>query len=174
MSYSIAEINEFIETGLSASDSDSKGSALENLTEYLFSRIPGVIVESKDITNFAVSEEIDIALWNDKEPNGLNHFPNIIFIECKYLNRSMSSNEVSSFIDKLVNRSLDFGIIVASKGISGTRENIRHAYQKINAALIRGIKIIIITFDDILALTDSSSLVKLVKKKFLRLHLRGA
>jgi len=56
-----------------------RGQALEDLACYYFSRVPGISVNARKHLDFAVSQEIDIALWNEN----LHNLPSIILVECK-------------------------------------------------------------------------------------------
>src|SRR5208337_4711281 len=81
-----------------------RGKALEDLMCYLFGAVPGVSVEDRNAVNTAGTEEIDVALWNDKSRNGLNFLPHVILVEAKNWSSPVSSMEVSWFITKLRDR----------------------------------------------------------------------
>lgn len=50
----------------------------EDLLSYAFSAIPRMTLTARDVLNFAGSEEIDLAFWNEQVTNGLQFLPNVI------------------------------------------------------------------------------------------------
>lgn len=170
--YSKKKIIKFINNGKKSKITTEKGHALELLACYLFEKIPGVEIYDIDSMNYHLTEEIDIALWNDQETDGLKSFPVMILIECKNLAGNVATRDVAYFITKLRNKSLDFGIIIASNGITGSPENSTRAHFEIPIALSDGIRIIIINLEEILALRNTRDLIQLIKQKMCKLYIK--
>jgi hypothetical protein len=96
-----------------------KGKALEDLIYYIFEKVPGIPFIERNQQNVFQTEEIDLAFWNDKTINGLHFLPNIILVECKNWSRAVDTDAVSYFKNKIDERGLDFGVLVAANGITG-------------------------------------------------------
>jgi hypothetical protein len=173
-SYDSIKINEFIDKGTNATTTTEKGKALEDLVVYIFEKIPGVEIYETDVMNFHLTEELDVVLWNEKEENGLKNFPEIIFIECKNLATNVSTHDLAYFITKVRNKGLNFGILIASIGITGSENRSTRAHFEIPLALRDGIRIIVITIEDIVNLSNVNDLLFLIKSKICRLHVKGS
>ncbi len=172
--YSQEEIISFIDAGKNATTSIEKGQALENLVCYILEKIPGVEIHDIDSMNFHLTEEIDIAVWNDQESDGLKSFPIIILVECKNLDGNIPTRDVAYFITKIRNKGLDFGILIASNGITGSQDNSTRAHFEIPLALREGIRVIIINLEEISVLRNTDDLIRLIKQKVCSLYLKGS
>jgi hypothetical protein len=166
-------IQRYFQQGIIATTMTEKGRALEDLICYVFEKVPGITVTRRNLMNVFETEEIDIGFWNEKDPIGLYFFPHIIIVECKNWSRPVGSEEVGYFSQKIQNRGLDYGILIAANGITGSSEDISRAHYEIAMALSRGIHIIVITKEEIQSLDDTSSLVKLLKEKLCDLAISG-
>lgn len=158
----IKELLKFIEDAVTPGE---KGSSLEELIRYLFTKVSGVSLGAHNQHNFAVSQEIDIAFWNDREEGNLDFLPNVILVECKNWDSPVSSQEVSWFDTKLRSRGLSFGILVAAHGITGNSENLTAANNIIAFALGEQRQIIVITLDEIRDIRTTIQVINLIKKK---------
>jgi hypothetical protein len=147
---------------------------LEDLACYLFEEIPGIKVSKRDQMNAAHTEEIDIAFWNDRLSDGLGFLPYIIIVECKNHCRAIDTRDVSFFIAKVENRGFDFGILIASNGITGSSEELSRAHHEISLALSRRIRIIVITREEIEHLEHSEDLIRLIKEKLCEMAVCGS
>jgi hypothetical protein len=150
-----------------------KGKALEDLICYLFGKVPGIEIVRRNVLNQFQTEETDVALWNNKSKEGFQFLPYQILVECKNWSVPVGSNEVSYFVNRLQNRGLDHGILIAVKGITGTNPGVTAAHYEVAMALPRGIRIIVITKDEILAFKDTKEVVRLVKEKLCDLVVSG-
>lgn len=172
-SYSIKKIFAHLQDGDLANDTTTKGRALEDLACYLFDRIPGISITQRNSLNSYLTEEIDIAFWNERKRNGLYFLPHILLIECKNWSKAVSSIEVNWFASKLENRGLDFGILVACNGITGNSEELTRAHHIISTHLSKQRRIIIITRKEIEQLSQTEEMITLVKKKLCELAVAG-
>jgi hypothetical protein len=85
----------------------------------------------------------------------------------------VGSAEVITFIAKLRNRGLDFGILIAAKGITGNPEDSNRAHHQASLALSKNIQLIVITRGEIEGLKDGAELVGLIKRKVSQLIATG-
>lgn len=172
-SYSRTRIDHFLLQSDNAQTTAAKGKALEDLSCYIFEKIPGISIAKRNSMNTFHTEEIDIALWNEKSSKGLHFLPHIILIECKNWSSAVSSIEVSWFAEKLESRGLDFGILIAANGITGNTDEINRAHQIVARHLSKGRRIIIVKRSEIQTLQNTDNLVKLIKEKLCELAVAG-
>ncbi len=150
-----------------------KGRSLEGLLCYIFGKVPGVVITHRDQLNTFHSEEIDIALWNDRVAGSLDFLPNIILVEAKNWSSPVSSAEVAWFDRKLMNRGLDFGVLVALNGVTGNAKDRTAAHEIIAASLREQRRLVVLTRDDLVTLRCTDDLVALVKRKLCELAVTG-
>jgi len=166
-------VQDFFDVGDNGASTAEKGRALEDLVCYIFAQIPGISIVRRNEMNTFETEEIDVALWNEAHNDGLYFLSNIILVECKNWSNAVSSNEVSWFDAKLRSRGLNFGILVAANGITGNANDVTAAHQIIASALREKRHLIVFTRDELLALSDSSELVRKFKEKLCDLAVNG-
>jgi len=119
--------------------------------------------------NAFANEEIDVALFNE----GIVSLPNIILVEAKNWSNRVGSIEVAWFLTKLQNRGLDFGILITTLGITGNANDLNAAHNTVATALAQKRRLIVITTDELLALTDTEELLHLIKTKLCDLAVKG-
>lgn len=171
--YNQTTINTHLHNGNNGANTAIKGKAFEDLTCYLFEKIPGVEITQRNVMNTFQTEEIDVAVWNDKKSNGLYFLPHIILIECKNWSHPVSSNEVNWFASKLESRGRDFGILVANNGITGNASDLTAAHNILIRHLERGRQIIVIDRTEIQQFRETNDLIKLIKIKLCRIAVSG-
>lgn len=86
-------------------------------------------------------------------------------MECKSSHNPIGSHELQAFISKVERRALDFGILVAWHGITGNAEALTGAHDHASVALTKGIRIIVITRQDIENLASTDDLVGLIRTR---------
>jgi hypothetical protein len=166
-------IKKLLKAADQAKTPDAKGKACEDLAGYLFESIPGISISHRNALNVFESEEIDVAFWNEQHPKGLKSLDATLLIECKNWSTTVGSPEVTSFITKLRNRSLDFGILIAAKGITGNPADGDRAHHQVSLALSQKIRLIVITRKEIENLKSAAELVVLIKTKVCQLIVSG-
>jgi hypothetical protein len=144
-SYSRRLIKHYLQRADKAKTAQGKGKAHEDLALYLFEKIPGLSHPKRNKKNEYHTEEIDLAFWNDLHYAGLKSLNAIILVECKNWSKPVGSMEVNWFITKIRNRALDFGILLAAKGITGSAQDRDEAHHVVAQALKDGVRMIIIT-----------------------------
>lgn len=157
-----------------AATTSERGKALEDLVAYVFSLVPGISVTHRNEMNVFDTEEIDVAVFNDGAPDGFHYLPSVVLIECKNWSAPVSSIEVNWFLSKLRSRGLDFGILIATNGITGNAHDLTAAHSLVSAALLERRKLIVLTTAEIANLTDTGELSLLIKKKLCELAVRGS
>lgn len=152
---------------------DTRGRAFEILCCYLLGSVPGLRVVGRDEVDLFESEEIDLMVTNDHNPDGLWFLnPRFILVECKNWSRPVGSQEVAWFDRKLHDRHIDFGILVAANGITGVANLLTSANHVIVDALRDGREIIVVTRREMEVITSSDDIVELLKDKQTRLKLK--
>jgi hypothetical protein len=170
-----AQVQAYLDAGEAAADTTGKGQALEDLISYVFEQIPGIVITRRNEMNVFDTEEVDVAFFNDQiRDGGLPFLPELILVEAKNWSNRVGSHEVAWFDTKVRNRGLSFGILVTTLGITGDPHDLTNAHSIIAAALREQRRLIVITTAELVALNDSSELVKLLKEKICDLALRGA
>jgi hypothetical protein len=168
-----ATVDAYFATGLNGNTTAVRGKALEDLICYVFTQVAGISITRRNEMNAFGTEEIDIALWNEGDKDGFFFLPNIVLVECKNWSHRVGSAEVSWFDAKLRNRGLDFGILVATNGITGDEADLTAAHSIVAAALRESRRLVVVNRDDLERLTDGAELVHMVKEKLCDLAVRG-
>lgn len=171
VNYSNEIIVSFFRTGENSKTTVGKGRALEDLICYLFENLPGISITRRNQMNQFLTEEIDVAFFNDQHPDGIYFFPHIFIVECKNWSKAVGTEEVSYFIKKVENRGLTYGIFIATNDITGADYN--RAHFEVALALSKGIRIIVINKQEILGLKSTDNLVQLLKIKLCDLAVSG-
>jgi len=166
-------LQEFFRIAEDAETTTEKGRALEDMTCYLFDKVPGITITKRNELNVFQSEEIDVAFWNKAQPNGFYFLPNIILVECKNWSSPLGSEEVSWFDSKLRRRAQPFGILIATNGITGDPNELTSAHDIISTALTENRQLVVITKEEVLGLNDTEELVELIQEKLCELAVAG-
>lgn len=171
--YDIARIKKMFKQSDTSTSKQEKGKIFEDLSCYLFETIPGVLIAKRNSMNQYGTEEVDISIWNDQVPGGLNFLNNVFLIECKNWSKPVTSIEVNWFATKVENRGLDFGILLAVNGITNDDTEIKNAQSILTNYLRKRIQIIVLTKKDILGLNTTDDMVLLIKNKICELVVNG-
>ncbi|RWE29164.1 MAG: hypothetical protein EOS78_30625 [Mesorhizobium sp.] len=170
-----ATVQDFVEVALDiTATTTQRGRALEDLAAYVFGLIPGISITHRNVMNVFATEEVDVAIFNEADQAGLHYLPSIILIECKNWSNPVSSIEISWFLHKLRSRGLDFGVLIATNGITGDANDLTAAHQLVAAALLERRRLVVLTIAEIQALANTDELSTLVKRKLCDLAVRGA
>jgi hypothetical protein len=150
----------------------ARGRAFEGLFCYLLDGVPGLVYEA-DRVNYAQSDEIDIAVANSGSVSGLACFPTVFLVEAKNWAEPVDSSSVAAFIDKLRERRVELGILVAANGATGEAATLRAAHHKAASAQTSGFRILLITMDGLLRLRTTDEFTTLLVKRLLGLVASG-
>ncbi|GAB2640690.1 restriction endonuclease [Nocardia goodfellowii] len=165
-------VQAFLHTARTAADTDSQGKAYEELTAYLFGLVPGCLTD-RNLMSFFKTEQIDVAVANNKHNDGLYALPHVFLIECKNWSSPVDSSTLGYFINILRSRKVEVGILIAANGITGDPIALTNAHALGVSAIADGIKMLIITTEDIAKLTCVTELVEIILRRFLRAYARG-
>lgn len=158
-----------------AASTDAKGNALEELSKYLFEKLRGIEFIKRSILDAARAHELDVAFWNDQPRSELPFLDAVLVVECKASEAPAGSHDVGWFVRKLQDRGANHGILVALNGITGGADGVTSAHSEILTALIRdGIRVLLLTRPEIVALASGAELAALLKRKLLTLTLERA
>lgn len=155
-----------------AATNQQKGQSFEHLSIYMFEHLEGVEVTEHDIR--MPSEEIDIVLWNAQTEEILRPWDAVILVECKNWSATVGAPVLDNFVNKVRRRALTTGIFVAANGVTGgfVRGDGADpgAVGILTSALQDGIRVIVITMDDIRAITSLDDIRTLIKKRYCGLY----
>ncbi len=160
------------DTGMAAT-SDAKGKLYEELVKYLFEAVPGCIAE-RNLTNVFRTEQIDVAVGNARLGDGIWLLPHVILVECKDWNKPVDSGTVGYFMNILAGRGIELGVLVAANGITGDRDDLTNAHALGLHGSPRGIKIVIVTTEDLAGLRSVGDFVELLHRRYLGSFATGA
>lgn len=142
----------------------ARGRNYENLLDYLISSIPGCEVARNSLNHYG-TEEADLSVSNMRLREGLPLLPEYFLVECKNWSSAVDSTTLGYFVNVVADRGCSLGVLAAANGITGHQEHRDRAFAIGSNALIRGIRILVITSDDLRALTHPDDLVKLLHKR---------
>jgi len=145
-----------------AKTNKEKKDTLEDLAEFLFNSIERIEVIAKDARTSA--EEIDLILKNESDDSFWRQFGTPLLVECKNWSRKIGTDEVIIFKDKLDTAGTKVGILIAVKGITGTKR--KDAMLKIREYKQRGYRIILLTGEDIEAICDGENPTDKLREKY--------
>lgn len=168
MTYDQGKLAELTRACHDALTSTEKGAALENLVEYVFTRIPSVELYQRDVKDAAGAQEIDLVFGHIVSESGIPIPDVTIMIECKNEADRTTAPQIREFATKLSTRSLSKGVLVTTAGITGTAGTAGH--EAIETELARGVVIIVVLRSELEALTGPHSLVELLRARVLELQ----
>ncbi|ALJ80773.1 restriction endonuclease [Ketogulonicigenium vulgare] len=144
-----------------------KGNALEQVVADTLCLFDGVGVLFTNAVDVDTSCEIDILLYNQRHPAGLPFLPDNILIECKNWGSPVNTATLRAFTSKLRQFKLDFGIVVASNGITGdqTDRTAGHAHLRREFDQV-GLKTLVLNRQELEGLTSTDELGLMLRKKF--------
>lgn len=156
-----------------AGNTHQKGRFFEDLVLYLFEQFDGVRLAERNVLDASGSQEIDLALWNNRIIGPFDILEPIFICECKNEADPLSSAKVREFAAKLKSRGAKSGILATSSGISGHHAGYKFANSVIMDALTAdGIKIIVIDRADILSFDTTEDMLSDILTKYLQLTIR--
>jgi hypothetical protein len=150
-----------------ARSTGERGKAYEDLACLLFDGIPGIDETVRNRLNAFQAEEVDVAVSNLRHPDGLRQLPEVFLIECKNWSVPVGSIEVSYFASRIRNRGCTFGVLIAAKGVTGNAADLTASYYEAATALKDGVRMVVITGEDIARLTSDDDFILLLRRRFL-------
>ncbi|WP_177227147.1 restriction endonuclease [Nonomuraea pusilla] len=167
-----ARIAAYLRRAGGAGTNEGRGRNYENLLAYLISSIPGCEVTRNALNHYG-TEEADLAVSNMRLQQGLPLLPENFLVECKNWSKPVDSTTLGYFVNVMVDRGCSLGVLAAANGITGHRQHRDRAYAIGAAALIRHIRILVITTDDLRTLTEPGDLATLLHRRNSQLTANG-
>ncbi|GLX05445.1 restriction endonuclease [Microbispora sp. NBRC 16548] len=149
-----------------------RGRAYEDVIDYLFTHVPGCQVQRNSLNTFQ-SEEVDLSVGNFRLENGLRMLPDIFLIECKNWSQKVDSSAVAFFGMKIRHRGCSLGVLVAANGVTGDPIDKTAAMQQGALLLAEGIKMLVLTSEDLHNFRTVEDIVGTLHRRFLDLHAAG-
>jgi Restriction endonuclease len=169
-----ARVNAYLRQAAKAgSRPERRGRHYENLLAYLLESVPGCHVQ-RNTLNYFGTEEVDITVANEKPDGGLRMLPEIFLVECKNWSRPVDSTTLGYFVNVVVDRGCTLGVLAGANGITGSQEHRNRAHAIGAAALVRGIRILLVTDEDLRRLQHPGDLVRLLHERNLSLTAHGS
>lgn len=167
-----ARVATYLRRANSHPDSIVRGRRYERLLTYLMESVPGCTTE-RNTLNYYKTEEVDVTVGNSRPPDGLTMLPSVFLIECKNWSHPVDSTVVGYFVNVLADRGCTLGILATANGITGRQEHRERAYAIGSNALVRGIRILVVTSEDIQKLSCPKDFIGLLHKRNLALTAHG-
>ncbi len=168
--YSNPHIKKLLQDSDNAPTTDEKGDILEQLTVYLFDKVPGVRFYKKNVLDGVRAHELDVVFKNDKRVSDLYFLDFVVITECKNTANRLGSAGVRWFIDKLRDCGVSTGILISLSGITGVADGVSNAHSELINAVIRDkVSVLLLSREEIEVLTNTDELVNLLQDKILAL-----
>lgn len=165
-SYDPSIIRDYLDVVDDPPTNAAKGRAFEELACYLLGGVPGVTITARNETNTFATEEIDIACRSENDPDGLGSLADFFLVECKGWKDAVNSEQVSWFLTKIRHRGVRFGILIAANGITGEPEHLSRANFLVGVEMATfGIKMVVVTRDEIERLASGEEFARLIIRK---------
>lgn len=149
-----------------------RGRAFEDALAHIFMSVPGCDVQRNSLNRFR-SEEVDLAVLNFRDMDGLRALPEIFLVECKNWSAPVDAGTVTEFAAKIRHRGCTLGVLVATNGVTGNPHERTAAYQSAAFALNERTRLLLLAANDIDAFTCSADVVALLHKRLLDLVAAG-
>ena len=164
-----SRIIQFLSVIRKSSSQNEQGFALEELLCNLFKKIPGLSITKRNEDRKFDGNDIDIIIWNAQRSDGFYFLPNILSIAAYRWLEKIEKEHISWFINRLKERGLSFGILVAMNGLVEDEEERTLVRQQISSALNDERQIVILRGKDFKKINSTEQLVTLVKEKLCEL-----
>jgi hypothetical protein len=152
---------------------EKTGKALERLSQYVFSVIPGMICNTRAQT---VSTEYDIVCSQYGEMVDFRSEIGRYFIgECKDWRKTVGTSAFAKFCHIVDTAKCTFGIIFSRKGISGTDKGRAAEREQIKTFQKNGVVIVVVKEADLNELAAGANFIMMLRRKYekVRLDLRS-
>lgn len=162
------EHQRLLEAVENAQGNAEKGASFESLVEALLTSLDGVQIEHRDARMDA--EEIDLVVWNAQVEEVFRPWDAVILVECKNWSTRVDAPQLDSFIGKMRRRNLKTGLFVAANGVTGGfldgGGGSVGATELIKSALQEGIRVVVVTLDDLRAIDSLDKLRDLLRTRY--------
>lgn len=142
---------------------------MEELLCNLFKKIPGLSITKRNEDRKFEGRDIEIIFWNEQKLDGFYFLPNIIPIGAHRSLEKLEREHIRWFINRLKERGLSFGVLIAMNGLAEDEEERSFVRQQISSALSDERQIVILGGKDFEKINSAEQLVTLVKEKLCEL-----
>ncbi|MEU6429699.1 hypothetical protein ABZ860_27720 [Microbispora sp. NPDC046973] len=151
-----------------ASHTTGKGMRLQQVMELVINAAPGFTVVDRNKLDMPKSAEVDLWISHDRRPT-IPFIDPLVPIECKNEEGRASASQIRDFAGKIQATGGADGLLVARKGLSG--EGLESAHNAIHSWLNNGIRILVVTGNDLSNLRKPSDFAPLLKERYVELRL---
>lgn len=162
-------LREMLDNAESASEAAVRGRLFEDLLTYIFECVPEVRVVQNSV-NFFGAEQVDIAVGHR---GAFGSLPNHFLVECKNYEHPVDSKAVGYFLYICISKKVQLAVICASNGLTGNADDLTYAHSLALAASALGLRLVVLTRNDIVNLTDHLSIVELLEDRHLKAIANG-
>jgi hypothetical protein len=171
VSWDLGRYRELAAACYGAASTTERGRTLEDFLAYTFGAFPGIQVLARDAR--MGSQELDLVLWNDRCCDFFDAAGSELLVEAKNWNDPVGSAEVAWFLEKMRQRHVLHGFLVTRSGVTGQCRSGRDgALDMLYLALRDGLRPVVITLDEMQAISDQAELTQLFKVKVGQLLVR--
>ena len=142
---------------------------MEELLCSLFKKIPGLSITKRNEDRKFEGKDIEIVFWNEQKSDGFYFLPNIIPFGAHRSLEKLEREHIKWFINRLKERGLSFGVLIAMNGLVEDEEEQSLVRQQISSALNDERQIVILRGKDFEKIESTEQLVTLVKEKLCEL-----
>jgi hypothetical protein len=167
-----AHVAALLDAADAAPNHQAQGALYEEACDYIFSEIPGCLVE-RNVTNIFQTQQIDLAVGCLPVPGGLGLFPTVFLVECKDWDKPVDSATLGYFISILHGRAIRLGVLIAANGITGSAEDMRNAHALGFQHGSVGLNVLVLTAAELRAVTTIEAFVDLLHRRFVRAAASG-
>ena len=146
-----------------------RGVALEQATVAMIGCVPGIFPPVTNVVDYATAGEIDILFPNQAPRNGFWFLDRAFLCECKNWNVPVGAQEIRVFADRMRERNCRDGILISSQGITGNPATLTAANNQVARALEDGREIIVLDWQDLLAIRSTRGLTERIQQKWIQL-----
>ena len=148
---------------------DKSGKALENISDYLLSCMPGCRTKLRQRT---FSTDLDIVCSIEGfEVDFRSEFGRYFVCECKDWKKSASFSTIAKFCRVLDSVKARFGILFSTHGISGKGKNKDAELERLKIFQDRGMVIVVVDKNDLIKVSDGDNFINLLRQKYEKVRL---
>lgn len=152
----------------SSTDANEKGRMLESIVKEIIELVPGLKVTASNVDTGI--EEVDIQIRNHNREHVWAEFEGMIFAECKNWSKPVDSAEVDHFVSELKRHNIHIGILVATKGVTGSPHQKTGAAWAIKMSLQEGFKVVVVDGNDLEEILKCKDVSTTVDEEYAKLY----
>jgi hypothetical protein len=159
-----------LEELLEQKDAPSKGKTLERIAAYALSLVDGFAVTASNSLSQDRSAEIDMRILNRSTDPILAYLGPTILVECKAHSAKVRAPDVRNFAQKLAEKTVKTGIMVALNGITGTPTRADCAHGSVRNARQTGRLVIVLDGRDLYEIVSGLDPTEVILRGFDKIY----